>query len=45
VVYLERTGNISTTDLKKSLRTFLSIPREDLLAAFDVLDRLRKEFE
>jgi glycerol-3-phosphate cytidylyltransferase len=45
VVYLERTRNISTTDLKKSLRTFLSIPREDLLAAFDVLDRLRKEFE
>lgn len=45
VVYLERTQNISTTDLKKSLRNFLSISREDLTNAFEVLDMLRRDLE
>jgi len=45
VVYLERTQNISTTELKRSLRNFLSIPKEDLLRAFDVLEVLRKDLE
>lgn len=45
VIYLERTKNISTTQLKKSLTNFLSIPKEDILHALDVLDTLRKDFE
>jgi len=43
VVYLERTKNISTTRLKKSLNRFLSIPPEDLRQAFEVLEMLRKD--
>lgn len=45
VVYVERTKNISTTSLKQSLKRFLSISREDLERAFDVLDLLRKDLE
>jgi len=45
VTYLERTQNISTTELKRSLRNFLSIPKEDLLRAFDVLEVLRRDLE
>ena len=43
VVYLERTANISTTQLKKSLLSFASIPREDILKAFEILDILKKD--
>ncbi|WP_444984248.1 glycerol-3-phosphate cytidylyltransferase [Halomonas mongoliensis] len=45
VVYLPRTKNISTTDLKKSLKRFLSIPHEDLIQAFEVLELLRRDLE
>lgn len=45
VVYLERTKNISTTDLKRSLTRFLSVPHEDLLKAFEVLEVLRQDLE
>ncbi len=45
VIYLERTKNISTTQLKKSLTNFLSIPKEDILNAFKVIETLRKDFE
>ena len=45
VMYLERTKNISTTQLKKSLTNFLSIPKEDIINALDVLHTLRKDFE
>jgi len=45
VVYLERTKDISTTQLKKSLTNFLSIPKEDILNAFKVIETLRKDFE
>ncbi|MGM0826318.1 MAG: glycerol-3-phosphate cytidylyltransferase [Pseudomonadota bacterium] len=45
VVYLPRTKNISTTDLKKSLKRFLSIPHEDLIKAFEVLEMLRQDLE
>src|SRR5690554_3555325 len=45
VVYLERTRNISTTELKRSLKSFLSIPHEDLLKAFEVLEMLRRDLE
>lgn len=44
VKYLERTRDISTTQLKKSLANFLSIPRDDLMKAFDILEALRKDF-
>ena len=45
VVYLPRTKNISTTKLKKSLSNFLSIPRDDLIKAFDILAALKKDLE
>lgn len=45
VLYLSRTENISTTKLKKSLSNFLSIPKEDLMAAFEILEKLKKDFE
>lgn len=45
VVYLERTKNISTTNLKKSLKRFLSISPEDLRQAFEVLELLRRDLE
>ena len=44
VKYLERTQDISTTQLKKSLTNFLSIPKEDILRAFEILDALKKDF-
>lgn len=45
VVYLERTKNISTTKLKKSLTNFMSIPKEDIINAFKVIELLKKDFE
>ena len=45
VVYLDRTENISTTKLKKSLVNFLSIPKEDILNAFEVIEILKKDLE
>ena len=45
VIYLERTKDISTTQLKKSLTNFLSIPKEDILNAFEVIETLKKDFE
>lgn len=45
VVYLERTKDISTTQLKKSLTNFLSIPKEDILNAFKIIETLKKDFE
>lgn len=45
VVYLERTKNISTTELKRSLKRFLSISQDDLKKAFEVLEMLRQDLE
>lgn len=45
VFYLPRTKNISTSELKKSLKRFLSIPHEDLIKAFEVLEMLRQDLE
>lgn len=45
VVYLERTENISTTALKMSLDKLLSVPREDIIRALDVLELLQKDLE
>jgi len=43
VVYLPRTKDISTTKLKKSLTNFLSIPKEDIINALEVLETLKKD--
>lgn len=43
VIYLPRTQNISTTDLKRSLKRFLSISQDDLRKAFEVLELLRQD--
>ncbi len=45
VVYLPRTKDISTTQLKKSLTNFMSIPKDDIMKAFEVIEVLRKDFE
>lgn len=45
VVYLPRTKNISTTELKRSLKRFLSISQDDLKKAFEVLEMLRRDLE
>ena len=45
VLYLERTKDISTTQLKKSLTNFMSIPKEDILNAFEIIEALKKDFE
>jgi glycerol-3-phosphate cytidylyltransferase len=45
VVYLQRTKNISTTKLKKSLGNFLSIPKKDIINAFEILEQLKKDLE
>ena len=45
VVYLPRTKNISTTKLKKSLTAFLSVSKEDIIKAFEVIDILKKDLE
>jgi glycerol-3-phosphate cytidylyltransferase len=45
VVYLERTEGISTTELKQSLKNFMSVSKDDVLKAFEILDALRKDFE
>ena len=43
--YLERTKNISTTQLKKSLTSFLSIPKNEIINALSVLEVLKKDLE
>jgi glycerol-3-phosphate cytidylyltransferase len=45
VVYLERTKDISTTQLKKSLSNFMSIPKKDIINAFEIIEALKKDFE
>lgn len=45
VVYLERTKDISTTQLKKSLTNFMSIPKDDIINAFEIIEALKKDFE
>ena len=45
IVYLPRTKDISTTQLKQSLNNFLSIPSEDVINAFKVIETLKKDFE
>ena len=45
VIYLERTKNISTTQLKKSLINFMTIPKEDIINAFEIIEALKKDFQ
>lgn len=45
VVYLERTRNISTTALKKSLGGLSSINKDDLIKALDVLEMLKNDLK
>ena len=45
VHYLQRTKVISTTEIKRSIKSLLSIPHEDLIRAFDVLEILKKELQ
>ena len=45
VKYLNRTKDISTTQLKKSLTNFLSISKEDILGVFKVIEALKNDFE
>jgi glycerol-3-phosphate cytidylyltransferase len=45
VKYLERTDNISTTSLKHSLSNFLSVPKEDIIKAFEIIEILKQDFE
>ena len=45
VIYLPRTKSISTTALKKSLTNFLSIPKEDIIKAFEIIEQLKKDLE
>lgn len=45
VQYLERTKDISTTQLKKSLTNFLSISKEDIFGVFKVIEALKNDFE
>ena len=45
VVYLPRTEGISTTDLKKALNKISDINVEDINKAFEILKRLKNDFE
>ena len=45
VIYLPRTKGISTTQLKKSLSSFLSISKEDLTKTVEVLEKLRRDLK
>jgi len=45
VIYINRTEGISSTKLKKSLSTFLSVPKEDILKAFEVIEILKQDFQ
>ncbi len=45
VVYLPRTQDISTTALKKTLKNFSNINKQELLQAFDILERLKNDME
>ena len=43
VVYLSRTENISTTSLKKALKSFSTVSKDEILKAFEILEQLRND--
>ena len=45
VVYLPRTADISTTQLKASLKSISKINIEDINKAFEILKRIKEDFE
>ena len=45
VVYVERTEDVSTTGLKASLKNLFTVPKEDIIKAFEILEVLKKDFE
>jgi len=45
VVYLPRTSNISSSDLKQQLHKISEINMEDINKAFEILQRLKSDFE
>jgi glycerol-3-phosphate cytidylyltransferase len=45
VVYLDRTKEVSSTDIKKSLKRLVSINPADLQIALDVLNQIRQDME
>ena len=45
VIYLERTKDVSTTELKKSLSNFMLIFKEDVLNTFEIIEALKKDFQ
>ena len=44
VIYLDRTEDISSTQLKNTLKTF-SVSKDEILKAFDILEQLKKDFD
>jgi glycerol-3-phosphate cytidylyltransferase len=44
VIYLERTKDISSTQLKNTLKNF-SVSKDEILKAFEILEQLKKDFE
>ena len=42
VLYLERTKDISSTQLKNTLKSF-SVSKDEILKAFDILEQLKKD--
>jgi glycerol-3-phosphate cytidylyltransferase len=44
VVYLERTDGISSTQLKRTLKSFSAF-KEEIIKAFDILEQLKRDFE
>jgi len=45
VVYLKRTVGVSTSTIKNSLGSFLSIPKDDLINALNVISQLKDDLE
>lgn len=43
VIYLPRTPDISTTEIKQSLSLFSGVNRDELLRLFDILERLKAD--
>ncbi|MCK4440687.1 MAG: glycerol-3-phosphate cytidylyltransferase [Sulfurovaceae bacterium] len=43
VIYLERTKDVSTTELKKSLSNFMLISKEDILNTFEIIEALKND--
>jgi len=43
VIYMERTKGVSTSELKNSLNSFLSISKKDLETAFSIIEKLRTD--